>query len=64
MSSTPKTTPRSTPFVCTSRRARQKLQRSVLASKQDAFADAWPVEQHRDDVAAYFNYKPWIDRVI
>ncbi|MCC7339212.1 MAG: sugar transferase [Pirellulaceae bacterium] len=64
MSSTPKTTPRPTPFVCASRRARQKTQRSVIASKQDAFAAACTVEPHRDDVAAYFNYKPWIDRVI
>jgi lipopolysaccharide/colanic/teichoic acid biosynthesis glycosyltransferase len=64
MSSTPKITPRPTPFVCASRRARQNPQRSVITSKQDAFAAVCTVEPHRDDVAAYFNYKPWIDRVI
>ncbi len=64
MSSTPKITPRPTPFVCASRRARQNPQRSVITPKQDAFAAVCTVEPHRDDVAAYFNYKPWIDRVI
>lgn len=64
MSSTPNTKTRSTPFHGAPRCARRRFHRSVFVSKQDAFAAAWPVEQLRVDVAPYFNYKPWVDRVI
>ncbi len=64
MSSAPNTTTRSTPVTRPPSRARRRFYRSVVAPKLPGLVSARPVEPLSVDVAAYFNYKPWVDRVI